>query len=406
MSDILRSLCALLTGLGLFLSTVPVEAEEMAHHHDACVGTGLDCALVATPLFAKDGSLWLIWATADQVSLARSADLGHSFGPAVTINAKPLRLDTGGDGRPVVIEDAKGRLISAFAYFKDDQWNARALVATSTDRGQHFSPPHAISDDPASQRFPVLAADRSGDVFAAWIDKRIVAAAKTAGHAMPGASLAFAWSRDGGETFGPGRIFQEASCECCRLALAMDDRDRPTVLFRAMFPDGVRDHGVIHFLDASTPGPMRHVADDHWVLNGCPHHGPALAVSASGALHAAWFTQGSLRKGVFYARAENADAEFSAPMALSSADRHPARPAVLAMGKKVWLVWKETEETRTTVRLMDSNDDGSSWSAARIVAETTGTSDHPLLIGDGHHAYLSWLSRPEGYRLIPLETAQ
>jgi hypothetical protein len=36
------------------------------------------------------------------------------------------------------------------------------------------------------------------------------------------------------------------------------------------------------------------------------------------------------------------------------------------------------------------------------VAETADASDHPLLVADKQRAYLSWLTRNEGYRLIPL----
>jgi hypothetical protein len=39
---------------------------------------------------------------------------------------------------------------------------------------------------------------------------------------------------------------------------------------------------------------------------------------------------------------------------------------------------------------------------ARTVAETADASDHPLLIARGDHVFLSWLTKNEGYRLIPV----
>ena len=45
-----------------------------------------------------------------------------------------------------------------------------------------------------------------------------------------------------------------------------------------------------------------------------------------------WFTGGSARQSLFYARADNAEAAFSAPRTLSP-DRQRARPLVLATAK-------------------------------------------------------------------------
>jgi hypothetical protein len=52
---------------------------------------------------------------------------------------------------------------------------------------------------------------------------------------------------------------------------------------------------------------------------------------------------------------------------------------------------------------MVSHDSGSTWSAPRVVAQTADASDHPLLVTDGRHAFLSWQTRAQGYRLIELE---
>ena len=41
--------------------------------------------------------------------------------------------------------------------------------------------------------------------------------------------------------------------------------------------------------------------------------------------------------------------------------------------------------------------------ALDVLAETADASDHPLLVADRQHVYLSWLTKIEGYRLIPLE---
>jgi hypothetical protein len=82
---------------------------QMAHGHDGpqykCAERALRCAATVTPTFAADGSLWLVWAVAGRVSVARSGDLARSFTPAVAVNPDPLRLDTGPDERPKIAVD-------------------------------------------------------------------------------------------------------------------------------------------------------------------------------------------------------------------------------------------------------------------------------------------------------------
>ena len=178
---------------------------------------------------------------------------------------------------------------------------------------------------------------------------------------------------------------------------------QPVVLFRAIFERNVRDHALLTFAGRDSPGPLRRVADDHWAIDACPHHGPALAIGDDGVYHAAWFTDGQARSGVFYASSRDAGKTFSTPMRVGSATRRVSRPYLLAAGSRVWLAWKEFDGERTTVQVQTSDDSGASWSPTRQVAQTDGYSDHPLLTARADHVYLSWQTQAEGYRLLALE---
>jgi hypothetical protein len=367
-----------------------------------CGDPTLACAVSATPTFAPDGSLWLIWAGSGRVSVARSNDHGRTFAAPALITPKSARLDDGPDERPQIVADRKGHVVVSYAIFKDDRYNGQVLFASSADGGSTFSAPRSITDAGSSQRFVSLSLDPSGDIFASWIDKRHVAAAQKAGQSFPGASLAFAWSADGGATFQDTHIAHDNMCECCRLAIALAGPHRPAVLFRNIF-NGERDHAVMTFADPSTPGPINRVSADHWKIDVCPHHGPSLAIADDGGYHAAWFSGGGVRQGVFYAHSADRGRTFSEPMAMGSAAHHPTRPYVVTIGRDVWLAWKEFDGERTTVSVEHSRDGGATWSAARTVAQTLDFSDHPLLVSDGKQAYISWLTHNEGYRLLPLE---
>jgi thiol-disulfide isomerase/thioredoxin len=303
-----------------------------------------------------------------------------------------------------LVSDKQNNLIIAYGFFRDKNWNAQVNVSRSVDGGKNFSAPAPISQDPTSQRFPSLLTDPQGQIFASWIDKRLVVQANKAGKKQLGGSIAYAWSNDSGQTFSQESIAQGSSCECCRIASALTLNGLPVILYRAIFEGSVRDHATQTFTAPTQPGPTRRVAVDAWATDSCPHHGPALAVSAEGVQHVAWFTQGSARTGSFYARSMDQGKTYSNPVAIGNPEAMPGRPYLLATPTALWLTWKEFDGKRTAVFAQYSTDDGVQWSPPKVIAETVGYSDHPLLIQREGIAYLSWLTAAQGYRLLKLET--
>ena len=371
-----------------------------AQHNHASRGTPE--AFTATPAFGPDGTLWLVRTEGSRVVVARSSDLGRTFTAPVAVTPEPLNLDWGPDARARIAVDPKGVAIVTFAIFQDKNFNGRAFHARSTDGGATFSKPQPLTPNTTSQRFETVAIDPAGKVFTAWLDKRNGPPARAAGKPYPGAALAYAWSDDEGAHFADTHIALDNTCECCRLGVAFAGPGRPAVIFRNIFPGSVRDHAVVTFRDPATPGPLNRVAVDDWKIEACPHHGPSLAIAADGSQHAAWFTDGTARKGLFYARADSAGAAFDPPRAIGAPDRQPSRPYLLSEGGTLHLVWKEFDGDKVAVRWQMSTDSGRSWSAPATVADTGDASDHPLLVAHGGRAYLSWLTKNEGYRLIAL----
>jgi hypothetical protein len=384
---------------------------QMSHHHGAesdpnCANASLACATQVTPTFTADGTLWLAWAAHGTVSIAHSSDLGHTFSTPVAVNSEPLDLDWGPDSRPNIVVDNDGRVFVAFARFKDQKFNGQVLYSRSTDGGRSFAAPAPITANAESQRFQALALDADGSLFAAWLDKRNRVPAAARGDQYVGAGLAFAWSHDHGVTFSETRIALDNTCECCRLAVTLAGPGRPVIAFRNVFDETVRDHAIITFSDAQTPGPIRRVSVDDWKTDTCPHQGPTLAVAADGSYHVAWFTNGNARKGLFYAASTDGGQTFSQPIPIGNRAHNPARPFLLAANKMLWLAWKEFDGERTSVPVMFSKDNGRTWSEPAIVAQTADASDHPLLVANGRQVFLSWQTRAEGYRLLPLESTQ
>ncbi len=402
------TLLLLVTGLGNSLAQHH-EAHQTAHSPSAsspatpCKEPTLNCARAATPYFAPDGALWVVWAANGVVAVARSTDMGKSFEPSIEIAKHGSFLDTGPDARPQLVGNQTGDMAIAYAFFKDKQWNAQVNISTSTDQGRNFSTPTPLSNDPASQRFASLAVDPQGKLFAAWIDKRLVTEAKKTGKKALGGSIAFAWSNNMGQNFSKENIAQADSCECCRIGVSLTPEGLPVIIYRAIFNGNVRDHATQLIRNETQSGPVERVSVDNWETDVCPHHGPAIAVSQRGTYHVAWFTQGSARTGIFYARSTDAGKHYSAPEVIGNPDAQPARPSLLAQDKTIWMVWKEFDAKRAAIFMQRSTDDGVSWSKPRLLSETIGYSDHPLLIQKQNHVYLSWFTAAQGYQLLALD---
>jgi hypothetical protein len=379
---------------------------QMNHQHAseaACDEPVLRCASKVTPTFDSDGTLWLAWMAGGQVSVASSKDLGQSFSTPISVTKERLNLDWGPDARPKIVVDRQNRISVAFSIFRDKAFNGKVLYTRSADGGNSFAELQPITPSNESQRFEALALDSDGSLFATWLDKRNRVPAQQLGQKYEGAGLWFASSIDGGATYSEARLAKDNSCECCRLGIAFAGPGRPVIAFRDIFEGSIRDHAVMTFADPATPGEIHRVSQDDWQLAACPHQGPSLSVSTAGTYHVTWYTNGKNRKGLFYARSLDGGRTFSDPLPIGRPDRSPSRPYVIAGPHDAAIVWKDFDGEKTTVNLMTSQNDGESWSEPKIISSTSDTSDHPLLVSDGHRTFLSWMTKADGYRFQSIE---
>ena len=394
--------------LGLVLTQSGAWAQMSHHDHAseaACETTELRCASKVTPAFGADGTLWLAWMAGGQVSVANSKDGGRTYSaPAQVTQGKP-NLDWGPDARPKIALDRKGDIAVAFSTFRDKAFNGEVFYSRSTDGGKTFASPKPITDNTESQRFEALGFGPDGALFAAWLDKRNRVPVQKAGKKYEGAALFFAGSGDDGASYAPARMVVDNTCECCRLGLAFDPSGHPVVAFRNIFEGGIRDHAIVTFKDGGMPGDVHRISTDEWQVAACPHQGPGLSIGPDGTYHVVWYTNGKVRKGLFYAQSRDGGKTFSQPLAIGELNRNPSRPYVLAGSKGTAVVWKEFDGEKTRVELMTSADGGKTWSPARVIATTSDASDHPLLVSDGQQTFLSWMTKADGYRLLPIEGA-
>jgi hypothetical protein len=374
---------------------------KMGAPSPACLDPLPRCAPTAEPVFARDGTLWLAFPVGDKLYVASSRDAGASFTPpVVAATVTGGVFDANGEARPKIAALPNGTLLVSYTARPEKSYDGAVSFARSTDGGKTFSAPEPLLDS-IGQRFDIFLVSPKGRIFVAWLDKRDAAAAKQAGQAFAGSGIAVGWSDDGAKSFVGKKILMDHSCECCRVSAALAPDGQPVFAWRHVYDDNLRDHYAAKLsTDGATLAGGR-VSEDEWAT-GCPHQGPSLAIDAAGTWHVVWFTNGKARKGLFYASSGDGGKSFSVPQKFGDDAKAPSHAAILFSKGKLYRVWKEFDGATTRVLVQTSRDSGKSWSAPRAVATTAETSDHPQLLAGKAGAYLSWLTKAEGYRLLPL----
>ena len=385
-------------------------AAEQARPHDMSKMWQSSLAsqqLSASAVFDEGGMLWLAQVQDGYVMVSHSEDQGKRFSPAVKVNPQPEFISANGETRPKIVLAKNGNIYISYTQSLDTPYAGNIRFSRSLDGGKSFSAPITVNDniDPITHRFEAMGINKRGQIYLAWLDKRDAVVAKNKGEKYTGIAVYYAMSDDEGKSFHSNTKVADHSCECCRVAMAIDKTDTPVIVWRHIFGKNVRDHGLARLdgkkIQASELPPPLRVTFENWEVEACPHHGPALSISGD-VYHLAWFNHASERSGLFYAHSADGGKTFSAPISVGNSARQAAHAAVLSMGKSVYLAWKEFDGEVTTINAMRSHDSGITWGAAQTIADTRDVSDHPLLIANKEQVYLSWSSKLEGYRLIAM----
>ncbi|MFO7262416.1 MAG: sialidase family protein [bacterium] len=286
-------------------------------------------------------------------------------------------------------------------------------LARSTDGGRTFEPAVTVNDDagglPSSHTFHDIAVAPDGTVYVSWIDSRERDRVRAAlgitdegghggrdGHTaadgdapeMPSSDVRVARSTDGGRTFEPGVVVARDVCPCCRTSLAVAPDGTVLVAWRRVFEGDVRDIVVARSTDGGRTfsAPVR-VHDDGWVIPGCPHAGPSLALDGEGRLHAAWYTGREDRQGIHVAASLDGGASFGAPRPLLAGGWVPVslvRLAALPDGA-ILAAWddRRDEQHRIAVARLDG-------SRVRVLADDLA-GQAPAVAASGGTVAVAWL---------------
>jgi hypothetical protein len=354
------------------------------------------------------GQLWRASVKDGFVVVDKSSDMGKTFSKPVQVNLQAQKIGADGEARPKIAVSMQGAVYVTWSQMLGKPFTAYVWFARSLDGGKSFEQQKVVHQDrdEITHRFDALQVSPSGQITVLWVDKRDLEAAKAAGKKYDGAAIYYAVSTDQGKSFADERKLADSSCECCRIVTTLKPDGMVVAMWRHVFEGSERDHMIAEVPQGNAQPNLQRATFGHWQIDGCPHHGAALASGGEGkdwwGYHMAYFDGNDKNPGLYYSRMDGVAWASSVPKKFGNNKNQAGHPAILSMDEKVWLVWRETEAKNNMIVGMYSDDGGRSWQDAKVLASTADKADYPQLLSKDGQAFLVWNTAKEGLRIQSL----
>ena len=347
-------------------------------------------ALGTTAALDDQGRLWVVRTEASDkkahVIVQRSDDRGVTWQAPMRVTATPEPVSADGENRPKLAFGPRDELYVSWTSPTSQKFTGDIRFARSLDGGKSWSPPSVVHRDRQliTHRFESMLVDTAGRIWIAWIDKRDLSLAQAAQKEYSGAAIYYAYSDDRGGTWKGDYKLADHSCECCRIALALDARGQAVAMWRHVFPPNERDHALAVLQPDGRDITVERVTNDRWKIDACPHHGPSLAISGDGTRHAVWFNQVNNEGRAFYGRLSS-----KGPAGVQALPAGASHADVASDGHKVAIVWKRFDGTVTRVESWLSDDGGKQFTPGPVL-KTDGNSDQPRIVSNDETMLVVW----------------
>lgn len=376
-------------------------------------------ALAISLAFDAQGNLWRAAVKDSFVEVSMSRDFGKTFSIPVKVNSVPQKIGADGEARPKIAISSEGYIYLTWTEALKKPFSGYIWFARSIDAGKTFEKPYIVHQDrnEITHRFDALNLSAGGKITVTWVDKRDLIAAKAANKPYEGAAIYYAVSNNKGVSFLPEQKLADSSCECCRIALTNKPDGTVVAMWRHVFAGSERDHMMAEIPNdpsAINKAPeLKRATFGRWKIDGCPHHGAALASGGEGehwwGYHMAWFDGGNDDAGkdatLFYGRMDGEAWVSSSPKKFGNMKKQAGHPALVSIGETVWLAWREKDAGKSQVWLMKSSDEGKSWEAPYMVIEAAGVADYPVLLQNEKQLFLIWNTENEVLKVLLLSAA-
>ena len=318
------------TAIGLSAISSPVTFEARPRS----VAQGRDPVLAVR----ASGTISLMKVDKGDLWVQTSFDGGDTFEPGVRVNDIAGEVSSHAESSPQMQVRTRSEFYCLWQTRRGEDDGSSLRFSRSTNWGESFSKAIDVDSGSASQSFFTMSVSPKGIIYVAWLDGR------DRGKGRPGTSAVYlARSVNRGVSFEkPVRVALDV-CPCCRPNIAFSGERGVYVALRKVLDGNVRDIFVSGSTDegATWGAPVR-VAEDNWVLNGCPHSGASMAT----------------------------------------------------VGKRLFIAWYSVREKQTALSLAYSDDGGKAFSRRIAAADGVLDSNHPFLSSIGDRLALVFQGRP------------
>ena len=321
--------------------------------------------------------------------LTSSTDGGKSWSSPRRIN-DAVEAVQGEENGPKIAFGPENRAYAVWSIpgGKGDKTRANIRFAMEDGNGG-FSPARTINEIADTARFPIIEFAPDGNLFLAWIDRRI-------DNPKPRQLYLMRLSPDGKDltkNYSAG----EGLCECCKLGVAFADGGKTVyIVDRQVDGQKIRNHVLRKSRDAgrSFAQPVE-ISNDGWEVPSCPHSGPSIGRDSRGRLHVTWFTLGRSENdaGIYYSLSTD-DGKSFAPRQLVHANTAPEilySTLTVGNGDTVYLAWSNLDtNNRAQIFLRALSPDDRSWGPVQQLSNAKGNASRPVLALLKHRLQVAW----------------
>jgi hypothetical protein len=264
-----------------------------------------------------------------------SFDGADSFEHGVRVNDIQGEVSSHAESSPQMQVRTRSEFYCLWQTRRGEGEGSALRFSRSTNWGESFSKAFDIDPTSPSQSFFTMNVSPKGFIYAAWLDGR------DRGKGRSGTSAVYlARSINKGISFEkPVRVALDV-CPCCRPSIGFNSDGTVFVSWRGVLDNNVRDIFVAASADeGSTWGTAARVAEDNWVLNGCPHSGAALAAIGK-RLFVAWHAVRDGQPSLSLSYSDDGGKTFARRTSLSDSVLDPNHPFLSTVGDRIGIVFQ------------------------------------------------------------------
>ncbi len=271
------------------------------------------------------------------------------------------------------------------------------LVAQSSDRGLSWSDPVRPHTDGTPTEHGFVSMHAEGDSAALlWLDGRKTGTEAANNPATNSMTLRAALVGPRG-TLGREQLVDGMVCDCCQTDVALSAAG-PIAVYRDRTVEEIRDIYVTRFRDGQWQAGAP-IAEDRWVIRGCPVNGPAIDADAD-LVAVAWFSAANDRPVVRAAISTSSGRTFKGPVEIAS-KRASGHVGVAVIDRQSVVVsWVETDKHGTNAINIRSLTTGGTLGPARTVGRSNLVRIYPQMIRKNDKLVLAWTDEISGVRKI------